>query len=152
VPALYQQCWSVVQLLVSGYLQQAGCRWAEYRYSAGQRNSCHCGKSGGSVSCLGKAPVTSGNKGCTKNLNLAHALSTLPHCTVCGGEKWRWDRFWFDHLRFILLFVISAMCMFINLWQTRTVGPLIGAVVEKHSNAPHENKQDGIYMHYLTVR
>ena len=77
----------VSSAVVSGYLQQAVCRWAEYRYSAGQRNSCHCGKSGGSVSCLGKAPVISGNKGCTENLKLAHALSPLPHRTICVGKN-----------------------------------------------------------------
>jgi hypothetical protein len=100
------------------------------------------------VSCLGKTPPTSGNKGCTENLNLAHALSPLPHCTACGGEKWRWDRFWFDHLRFILSVAISAMRKFINLWQAHHVVRLLkGSLMQ-----PHENKQDGIYMHYLTVR
>jgi hypothetical protein len=42
------------------------------------------------VSCLGKAPVTSGNKGCIENLNLAHALSPLPHRTFCGGKNGSW--------------------------------------------------------------
>ena len=107
-----------------GYLRQAGCRWAEYRYSAGQRNFCRCGRSGGTVSWLRKAPVTSGNKGCTENLKLAHAISPLPLRKDLWWEKWRWDRFWF-YLRFILSVVISATRMFSNLWQGRTVDPFI---------------------------
>jgi hypothetical protein len=43
--------------------------------------------------------------------------------------------FWFDHLRFILSVVISAMRMLINLWQARTVGQSLGAVAERQSNA-----------------
>jgi len=39
------------------------------------------------VSCLGKAPVTSGNEGRTENLKLAHALSPLPRRTICGEKN-----------------------------------------------------------------
>ena len=98
------------------------------------------------MSCLGRAPVASGNKGCTENLKLARALSPLSRRTICGGKNGAGTVSGSTCDLPCRLSLQQCACLVTygrdEQWAHHVLQFRRGSLIP-----PHENKQDGIYIY-----